>query len=108
MTLDLSHTAASGSDALVMADALGRRLAHVHLADGTGVPNGPFPDEHLVPGRGGQPCAELLHRLAADGYSGSVVLEVNTRRAVNREERLSDLAESLAFAREHLSQVPAH
>jgi hypothetical protein len=37
-----------------------------------------------------------------------VVLEVNTRRAVNREERLSDLAESLAFAREHLSQVPAH
>ena len=107
-TLDLSHTAASGSDALVMADALGRRLAHVHLADGTGVPNGPFPDEHLVPGRGGQPCAELLHRLAADGYSGSVVLEVNTRRAVNREERLSDLAESLAFAREHLSQVPAH
>ena len=37
-----------------------------------------------------------------------VVLEVNTRRAVNRDERLADLAESLAFAREHLSQVPAH
>ena len=107
-TLDLSHTAASGSDALIMAGALGRRLAHVHLADGTGVPNGPFPDEHLVPGRGGQPCAELLHRLAADGYPGAVVLEVNTRRALNRDERLADLAESLAFAREHLSQVPAH
>ena len=49
VTLDLSHTAVSGSDALAMADELGGRLAHVHLADGTGVPNR---DEHLVPGRG--------------------------------------------------------
>jgi hypothetical protein len=36
-----------------------------------------------------------------------VVLEVNTRRALTREERMADLAESLAFAREHLTQVPA-
>jgi sugar phosphate isomerase/epimerase len=108
VTLDLSHTAASGSDALAMAEAVGDRLAHVHLADGTGVPNGPFPDEHLVPGRGSQPCAEFLQRLAATRYPGMVVLEVNTRRALNRDERLADLAESLAFAREHLSQVPAH
>ena len=80
----------------------------MHLADGTGVPNGPFPDEHLVPGRGGQPCAEVLQRLTADGYPGIVVLEVNTRRALTRDERMADLAESLAFAREHLTQVPAH
>jgi sugar phosphate isomerase/epimerase len=107
VTLDLSHTAASGSDALAMASDLGGRLAHVHLADGTGAPNGPFPDEHLVPGRGGQPCAELLQRLTATGYRGMVVLEVNTRRALSTDERLADLAESLAFARKHLSQVPA-
>ena len=66
ITLDLSHTAASGSDALVMATELGGRLAHVHLADGTGTPAGPVPDEHLVPGRGGQPCGELLGLLIAD------------------------------------------
>jgi len=107
VTLDLSHTAASGSDALTMAADLGTRLAHVHLADGTGVPNGPFPDEHLGPGRGSQPCAEVLRRLTADGYPGIVVLEVNTRRALTRDDRMADLAESLAFAREHLSQVPA-
>ena len=71
VTLDLSHTAVSGSDALAMADELGGRLAHVHLADGTGVPNR---DEHLVPGRGSQPCAPLLHRLAAENYQGLVVL----------------------------------
>ena len=99
VTLDLSHTAASGSDALAMAAELGGRLAHVHMADGTGVTNR---DEHLVPGRGAQPCAPLLEKLAADGYSGVVVLEVNTRRAVSREARLADLTESvLEFTRAH-------
>jgi sugar phosphate isomerase/epimerase len=103
VTLDLSHTAASGSDALAMAAELGGRLAHVHLADGTGAPAGPFPDEHLVPGRGGQPCAELLTLLPATGFDGVVVVEVNTNKAPTREDRLADLAESLAFARQHLS-----
>ena len=103
VTLDLSHTAASGSDALAMATELGGRLAHVHLADGTGAPSGPFPDEHLVPGRGGQPCAGLLSLLSATGYPGVVVVEVNTNKAPTREARLADLAQSLAFAREHLS-----
>jgi sugar phosphate isomerase/epimerase len=107
VTLDLSHTAASGSDAIVMANELGGRLAHVHLADGSGVPAGPVPDEHLVPGRGRQPCAELLRGIAATGYRGMVVAEVNTRRALTRDDRLADLAETLAFARNHLASVPA-
>ena len=102
ITLDLSHTAASGSDALAMAAELDGRLAHVHLADGTGAPAGPIPDEHLVPGHGGQPCAELLTLLSATGYPGAVVVEVNTNRAPTRDSRLADLAESLAFARLHL------
>jgi sugar phosphate isomerase/epimerase len=101
VTLDISHAAVSGSDALEMADELGGRLAHVHLADGTGVPNR---DEHLIPGHGTQPCAALLTRLASEGYRRTVVLEVNTRRAATREEREADLAESLEFARKHLGQ----
>ncbi len=107
VTLDLSHTAASGSDAIVMANTLGTRLAHVHLADGSGLPVGPVPDEHLVPGRGRQPCAELLRGIAATGYQGVVVAEVNTRRAATVDDRLADLAETLAFARDHLASVPA-
>jgi sugar phosphate isomerase/epimerase len=102
VTLDLSHTAASGSDALIMATGLGSRLAHVHLADGTGS-GGPVPDEHLVPGRGGQPCGELLGLLPGAGYPGAVVVEVKTNRAATREDRIADLAESLAFARQHLA-----
>lgn len=106
VTLDLSHTAASASDAIVMANDVGTRLAHVHLADGTGVSNGPVPDEHLVPGRGRQPCAELLRGIAATGYQGMVCAEVNTRHAPSRDDRLADLAETLTFARTHLASVP--
>ena len=105
VTLDLSHTAASASDAIVMANDVGTRLAHIHLADGTGVTTGPTPDQHLVPGRGKQPCAELLRGIAATGYQGMVVAEVNTRHAPSREVRRADLVETLAFARTHLSQV---
>ena len=104
VTLDLSHTATSGSDAYAMTEELGGRLAHVHMADGTGVPNR---DEHLVPGRGTQPCGPVLEKLSADGYSGMVVLEVNTRRATTREARLADLSEALDFTRRHLAAAPA-
>ena len=104
VTLDLSHTATSGSDAYAMTEELGDRLAHVHMADGTGVPNR---DEHLVPGRGTQPCGPVLEKLGADGYSGMVVLEVNTRRATTREARLADLSEALDFTRRHLAAAPA-
>ena len=98
-TLDLSHCAAARGDALAMADAMGPGLAHVHLGDGTGEGR----DEHLVPGRGNQPCAELLRSLAGRGYTGSVAVEVGTRRAASRTERETDLAEALAFARQHLA-----
>jgi sugar phosphate isomerase/epimerase len=97
-TLDLSHTAVSQSDALGMLDEMGERLAHLHIADGTGLTK----DEHLVPGRGTQPCGEVLDRLAADGFEGHVVVEINTRRALDRAEREADLAEALAFCRLHL------
>jgi sugar phosphate isomerase/epimerase len=97
VTLDLSHTATSGADALAMAAALGPRLAHLHLADGLGSPR----DEHLVPGRGGQPCAEVLALLARDSVAGSVIVEINTRRRTAGEREV-DCAESLQFARRHL------
>ncbi len=98
-TLDLSHTSVSQSDALEMARDLGDRLVHVHLADGSGSSL----DEHLVPGRGGQPCAELLQALGGSGFDGQVVVEISTRKAVDRAERERDLRHALAFARGHLA-----
>ncbi|MCC3652469.1 MULTISPECIES: sugar phosphate isomerase/epimerase family protein [Streptomyces] len=104
-TVDLSHTATARNDALDMIGRMGDRLAHVHLADGSGSGK----DEHLVPGRGNQPCAELLEKLTTSGFDGHVVVEVNTRRAMSGAEREADLAEALAFTRQHLataSRVP--
>jgi sugar phosphate isomerase/epimerase len=97
-TLDLSHCAAAHGDSLEMADAMGAGLHHIHLGDGTGEGR----DEHLVPGRGSQPCGPLLASLAARRFTGSVAVEVATRRAASRAEREADLAEALAFARTHL------
>ncbi|MFF3750682.1 sugar phosphate isomerase/epimerase family protein [Streptomyces sp. NPDC002018] len=98
-TVDLSHTATARTDAMGMVDRMGDRLGHVHLADGRGSAK----DEHLVPGRGTQPCAELLERLAGSAFDGHVVIEVNTRRAMSSAEREADLAEALAFTRLHLA-----
>ena len=100
-TLDLSHTAAAGVDALALLDRMGAALTHVHLADGSGAPR----DEHLVPGRGGQPCAEVCERLTASGFEGVVVVEISTRRCRTRHERAALLAESLLFARLHLQST---
>ena len=61
-----------------------------------------------MPGRGSQPCAELLERLAASSRStGTVVVEVGTRRPRRWPQREADLAEALAFARLHLAAAPA-
>jgi sugar phosphate isomerase/epimerase len=97
-TLDLSHTATARVDALAMAGRMGAQLVHLHLADGTGAPR----DEHLVPGRGSQPCAQVCLALVSGGFAGTVVLEVSTRRARNRPERRALLSEALLFARLHL------
>ncbi|MER5268146.1 sugar phosphate isomerase/epimerase family protein [Actinosynnema sp. NPDC002837] len=97
-TLDLSHASAAHVDTMELAKRMGDGLTHVHLADGAGLPK----DEHLVPGRGTQPCGELLSHLTRTGFTGQVVLEVNTRRARTAAERTELLTESLLFARLHL------
>jgi sugar phosphate isomerase/epimerase len=97
-TLDLSHTATAGTDALDMARRMGAGLVHLHLCDG----NGASTDEHLVPGRGTQPTVEICQMLAGGDFSGHVILEVTTSAARSNAERRALLAESLEFARIHL------
>jgi sugar phosphate isomerase/epimerase len=97
-TLDLSHTATAGTDALDMAGRMGTGLSHLHLTDGSGA----SVDEHLVPGRGMQPSMEVCQMLAASDFSGHVILEVTTSGARTEAEREALLTESLEFARMHL------
>ncbi len=102
-TLDFSHASLSGQDALEMAKALGPRLRHVHLCDGSGSQDdGRILDEHLLPGRGTQPVAETLRWLAEQGWQGGVVAEVNTRKAKTEEQRLAMLIETREFAQRQL------
>jgi sugar phosphate isomerase/epimerase len=101
-TLDLSHAATAGTDAIEMAHRMGvdgpDGLVHLHLCDGSGAAT----DEHLVPGYGSQPAAEICQMLAASSFAGHVILEVTTSRARTGAEREQLLTESLEFAREHL------
>jgi sugar phosphate isomerase/epimerase len=99
-TLDLSHTAAADMDAVALAARMGDGLTHLHLADGSGAPR----DEHLVPGRGGQPCAQLCEQLRTTGFTGQVVVEVNTRHAGPPAAQVRDLAEALLFAQLNLGR----
>lgn len=107
-TLDFSHAALAGVDGLELAQQLGGRLRHVHLCDGSGPldPSRIF-DEHLLPGQGSQPVAGVLRFLAETGWRGSVVAEVNTRKARSAAERRDLLQTTLDFAREHAT-APAH
>ena len=97
-TLDLSHSATAGTDALDMARRMAAGLVHLHLCDGSGA----SADEHLVPGRGTQPAVEICEMLAAGDFAGHVILEVTTSGARNGAEREALLSESLQFARTHL------
>ncbi len=101
-TIDLSHSATAQADPVAMAMRLGERLRHLHLTDGTGSAK----DEHLVPGRGAQPVAELLEHLATTSFDGHIVVEINTRKAADRDARELDLLESLAFARLNFEAAP--
>jgi hypothetical protein len=107
MTLDFSHASLAGRDSLELAMAMGSRLRHVHLCDGSGsLDEGKVFDQHLVPGVGSEPVAEVLEYLARENWDGSVVAEVNTRKVRNEDQRLELLGQTLAFAREKLSQEP--
>ncbi len=97
-TLDLSHTATAGVDALAMFERMASGMRHLHLTDGVGAAH----DEHLIPGDGVQPCSEICRRIAASPFDGAVVLEVTTSGARNKAERAAMLARSLEFARTHL------
>ena len=100
--VDLSHASIARADPVAMADRLGERLRHIHLTDGSGSAK----DEHLVPGRGSVGADAFLSHAARSGFTGDVVVEINTRKCVDRQERERDLKESLEFAREHFA-VPA-
>ncbi|MGO3474425.1 MAG: sugar phosphate isomerase/epimerase family protein, partial [Brevibacterium aurantiacum] len=98
LTFDFSHASTAGMNALETVSEIFDKLRHVHLTDGSGS----LKDEHLIPGAGTMPVAETLQYLAKHDWSGDIVVEVNTRFVAKKSTREQMLADSLAFAREHL------
>ncbi|MCI1748061.1 MAG: sugar phosphate isomerase/epimerase [Acidipropionibacterium sp.] len=83
LTLDLSHASTAHKEAIEYVRGWGRRLAHLHLTDGSGS----FKDEHLLPGEGTQRSWEVVRDAVGRGFGGDIVIEVNTRRFSSRSDR---------------------
>lgn len=95
ITLDTSHAGADRRDILELYALWRGRVTHLHLSDST-TNRG---DEHLPPGMGSLPLADLARAMVADDFAGHVVLEVGIGR-LPEATRDSVTADCVAFARE--------
>lgn len=100
LVLDCSHASTAQQRSRDLARVWGDRLHHLHLTDGAGS----IKDDHLFPGEGDQESLDLLDDLRERGFTGDVVLEVNSRRSGGRAGREARLGDSLMAVRERLRQ----
>ncbi|MDR3639944.1 MAG: sugar phosphate isomerase/epimerase [Humidesulfovibrio sp.] len=99
LTLDACHLGVSGRDVLAdLARVPADLLRHVHFSDASGFA------EHLPPGAGGLPLGPFLERLGADGYAGTVSLELDPAHLSEDE---SDLVRELARLRASMERALA-
>lgn len=104
-TLDFSHCALARRNSLELAHDLGlEKLRHIHLTDGVAADDKKLFDEHMLPGHGNEPVAEVLEWLAENEWDGQVIAEIKTGKAKSDRDRLRLLAETLDFAHENLGQ----
>lgn len=76
VTLDTSHVGAARQVLLERYEVMRGRIRHLHLSDSTSTRG----DEHLPPGQGTLPLADLAAAMVADRFDGQVVLEVAVGR----------------------------
>lgn len=98
LTLDTTHWATLGVDPLEAYRAARGRVAHVHLSNHNG-------REHRLPHDGHLDLGAFLRTLAADGFAGTVSVELNpgALHFTDAKRLRRDLLHSLEFCREHLS-----
>jgi sugar phosphate isomerase/epimerase len=99
LTLDTTHWATLGVDPLDAYRLAGKHVAHLHLSNFDG-------REHRLPQFGRLDLGQLLRQLAADGFAGTISLELHPDALgfPDPEAIRQRLAESVAFCREHLGQ----
>jgi len=96
LVLDTTHLGTWGADVLAVYERLKARIMHVHLSDYDG-------REHRPPGAGHLPLAQLLQRMATDGYRGYIVVETGPEHmgAGQDGEVERALRQALGFCRAH-------
>jgi len=99
VTLDTTHLGTWGLDPLAVYERLRERVAHVHLSNFDG-------KEHRSPPDGRLPLAELLRRLARDGYQGIITVESDPSALDAEDETkcLAALRRALEFCRKYMSK----
>lgn len=97
LTLDTTHWATFKIDPLEAYRAANGRVRHVHLSNFDG-------REHRLPHKGKLDLGAFLRALAADGFAGTVCLELHPEalRFTNERSLRRNLSRSVAFCRKHL------
>lgn len=97
LTLDTTHWATKRIDPLDAWQAARARVCHIHLSNYDG-------REHRLPHRGSLNLKKLLRALDADGYAGTISLELSPGALAFKEPHTlrHNLAESLKFCRDNL------
>lgn len=99
VTFDTCHTGANGEDLLEAYEIVRPALVNVHLSDVEW--RAGWPKTHRPPGVGALPLDKMLGRMARDGYSGLVTVEMHPRYVplVGRARQLAALRRSVEYVR---------
>jgi sugar phosphate isomerase/epimerase len=102
LVLDTSHAAVAGLDPVDAFRRLHERVAHIHLSNNTGRGW----DSHLPVDRGVLELDGFLEQLAAEGFSGTITLELDLRPYLQDGDALHRLlVRNLEFCRSRLSRL---
>lgn len=101
VTFDTCHAGANGEDVLACYEILRPVMRNLHLSDV--IWRGRKPVTHRLPGEGVLPLAALLGKMARDGYTGLITLEIHPREAsfLNTRRARLRLKKALDFVRQH-------
>jgi sugar phosphate isomerase/epimerase len=89
VVLDTSHAAVAGLDLLETYRELRDRLVHIHLSNNAGRGW----DSHASVETGVLPLGDLLDAAVADGFAGTISLELDLRSALDDDGKLREMLE---------------
>lgn len=103
LTFDFSHAALSGMDVMGFFRKYHQKVRIIHFTDGSArlkEKGDSIKDEHMLPGEGDMPLAEVYAFLKEKRWLGETVLEINTRKSKTLAEKMPALNHSIDYFNE--------